>query len=126
MASISGSVPDETWQKLVNLYPQNPIRGLAKFIERFSHIGSTERILLVAKETLRELESLHGGPFDNPEQLLEWVRGLKMVEIGGISIPLRENQKKQIMGLANHYKETFEKRAKVVIQAALDQVLGSY
>lgn len=126
MASISGSVPDETWKKLVDLYPQNPIRGLAKFIERFSHIGSSERILLVMRETLKELEALHGQPFDSPEQLLAWVKGLKSVNIGEVSIPLRENQKKQIAALASHYKVTFAEQAKKQIQAALDQVLGNY
>ena len=125
MALVSLSIPDELYAVYSAMNPEKPIQqALTKQLERFKEFPAHDRALIFPPEVRKALEGIYGGPVEDFEKFLVWVRSMAALKVDGVELVLSEGQRKRLVSEANFYERSYEMHAKQRLQQALESAIG--
>lgn len=121
---FSIKLDDSVYSTYAEFDKNSPQRAIERQLVRFKDFPPNERAVILRPEERKELETLHQTTFDSGKELVEWVKKLKALEVGGVTLHLSDGQMKRINDWATFYGKPREEWLKTKLQEALNSAFG--
>lgn len=83
---------DDTEQTYLSRNPKNRYKAMEETLERFKDVDPKGRFLMLLPEDVRDLENLLRDQVPSGKALLTLVKRLVNVSVGGVEVPMVEQQ----------------------------------
>lgn len=102
---VNLSIPDELYADYVKMNPQNPGKAMVKHLKRFVEVRPNGKALVIAGDTLAEVQRIAEKSVDKPEQLLELLKKAMEIKGEGVKISFTDTQRARMRQEAQFWQK---------------------
>ena len=116
---ISLSIPDEIYSRYMKHNPQNPTKALIEQLKRFSEISPSERIVILGKGDLAEIQRLAEASIEDAPGVVKFVQKTSQMSVGEVAVELTPTQRELADSRAKFMGMSLSEWLRPVLQTAI-------